>query len=317
MKKRTKRIYIIVSLSFMIISGILYGLANRYLIEHVEVSNVSQLEEALKLDNDIDVTTTTLSTEDNIEGIEAVIPVETSISIETVVTGSGEDKVTYYIADVLLGDDMVLSSALAGDSFGRNIIDYTSSIAAENNAVFAINGDYYGFRDDGIIIRNGIIFRDEGVREGLAFYSDGTMAVYDETTTSGQALVDSGVFNTYSFGPGLISNGEIIEGIDTVEIDTNIGNHSIQGDEPRSAVGMISENHFIFIVVDGRSKNYSNGMTLPEVAEILYDYGCIEAYNLDGGGSATMYYEGQLVNNPLGKNKERETSDIIMIGGTL
>ena len=316
MKKQRKRIFIIVSLSLMIISGILYGLANRYLIEHVEVANVSQLEEELKLDHDIDVTITP-STEGLIDEIEAIIPMETSISIETVETGSGDDKVTYYIADVFLGDDMVLSSALANDSFGRNIIDYTSSIAAENNAVFAINGDYYGFRDDGITIRNGIIFRDEGVREGLAFYSDGTMAVYDETTTSGQELIDSGVINTYSFGPGLISDGEIIEGIDSVEIDTNIGNHSIQGDEPRSAVGMIAENHFIFIVVDGRSKNYSNGMTLPELAEILYDYGCIEAYNLDGGGSATMYYEGQLVNNPLGKNKERETSDIIMIGGTL
>lgn len=315
--KNKKKIIAIISIIVILISGILYGLADRYLIEHVEVSNVSEIEEAMELIKESEITVTGSSEGIVEEEIETYIPIETSISIETVVEGSGDGKVTYYVAEVILGDDMELSTAFADDSFGSNIIDYTSSIASENNAVFAINGDYYGFRDDGIIIRNGILFRDDGVRQGLAFYDDGTMTVYDETDISGQELIDRGVVNTFSFGPGLITDGEIIKGIDEVEIDTNLGNHSIQGDQPRSGVGMIDENHFVFIVVDGRSKNYSNGMTLTDFAEVFYKYGCVEAYNLDGGGSATMYYDGELVNNPLGKDKERETSDILMIGGSL
>ena len=62
-------------------------------------------------------------------------------------------------------------------------------------------GDYYGFRDNGIIIRNGVIYRDDPARIGLAFYLDGTMMPYDETQTSAQELLDAGVWNTLSFGP--------------------------------------------------------------------------------------------------------------------
>jgi exopolysaccharide biosynthesis protein len=250
------------------------------------------------------------------ETMEDVV-LESTISIEQIEIGTGVQKITYYIADVFLGEDMQLVAAFAKNSYGTNITEKTSAIAEDNNAIFAINGDYYGFREDGIMIRNGVIYRDEGVRTGVAFYKDGNMQVYDETMTTAEQLVEEGVINTYSFGPGLISDGEIIDGIDEVEIDTNFGNHSIQGDQPRSAIGMISENHYIFLVVDGRSEGYSKGMTLTEVANVLYDYGCVEAYNLDGGGSSTMYYEGELVNNPLGKDKERATSDILMIRGDL
>lgn len=91
--------------------------------------------------------------------------------------------------------------------------------------------------------------------------------VFNETT--GQQLIDAGVVNTYSFGPGLITEGTIVEGIDSVEIDTNFGNHSIQGNQPRSAIGMVSANHFIFIVVDGRSDGYSNGMSLSELVTLF------------------------------------------------
>ena len=69
--------------------------------------------------------------------------------------------------DVTLTDATVLRSAFAQDAFGENITETTSDIAADNDAVFAINGDYYGFRDTGIVIRNGVLYRDEGVREAL------------------------------------------------------------------------------------------------------------------------------------------------------
>ena len=230
------------------------------------------------------------------------------------VTGTGDSTVTYYVADVVVNDATQVRSAFAEDSFGENIIENTSDIAADNDAVLAINGDYYGFRDTGIVIRNGVVFRDEGARQGLAFYRDGTVQVYDETATTADQLVANGVWNTLSFGPALLENGEIVAGIDDVEVDTNFGNHSIQGEQPRTAVGIIDANHYVFVVVDGRSPGYSAGVTMTGLADIMQGLGATTAYNIDGGGSSTMYFNGEVVNNPLGKGEERGTSDILYVG---
>ena len=107
----------------------------------------------------------------------------------------------------------------------------------------------------------------------------------------------------------------VIAPLDDVEIDTNVGNHSVQGDQPRTAIGMIGANHFLFVAVDGRSTGYSRGMTMTELAQLLLDRGAKVGYNLDGGGSTTMVLNGNLVNNPLGRDRERGTSDIIYVAG--
>ena len=236
-----------------------------------------------------------------------------SISIKKVTTGSGSNTVTYFVADVTLKSATSLRSAFAKNAFGSNIIQNTSVIAENNSAIFAINGDYYGFRDDGIVIRNGVIYRDEPARTGLAFYKDGSMKVYDETKTSADELLADGVWNTLSFGPALLVNSLIPSNITSYEVDTNVGNHSIQGSQPRTGIGAIDENHFVFIVADGRSSGYSKGVTTTEFANIFKSLGCTTAYNLDGGGSSTMYFLGRVVNNPLGKGAERGVSDILYI----
>jgi exopolysaccharide biosynthesis protein len=215
----------------------------------------------------------------------------------------------------VLTDATVLRSAFANNEFGTNIVEYTSDIAADNDAVFAINGDYYGFRETGIVVRNGVVYRDEGARDGLAFYRDGSVKVYDETATGADDLVAAGVWNTLSFGPAIVEAGAVVDGIEDVEVDTNVGNHSIQGDQPRTGIGVIDANHLVFVVVDGRSEGYSEGVALPELAAIFTGLGAVTAYNLDGGGSSTMYFNGSLVNDPLGRGQERGTSDILYIGG--
>jgi exopolysaccharide biosynthesis protein len=269
---------------------------DRFVVPHVEIDDVDAFEAA-------NASTDTASTSTG----------TATVTVTTRTQGSGDDLVTYYVADLLLTDATALRSAFADDAFGENIIDTTSSIAAQNDAAFAINGDYYGFRDSGIVIRNGVAFRDAGAREGLAFYRDGHAEVYDETATTADALVAAGVWNTLSFGPAVVRDGAEVPGIDQVEIDTNFGNHSIQGRQPRTCVGVIDANHLAMVVVDGRSTGYSAGVTLPELAAIMLDLGCETAYNIDGGGSSTMVHDGELVNRPLGKTSERGTSDILYI----
>ncbi|WP_433825279.1 phosphodiester glycosidase family protein [Actinoplanes sp. CA-015351] len=280
---------------------------DRYVLDHVEVTGASTLTaqnvSVAEAAGDGTATATTWSSDTS------------TISIETVSTGSGTDKITYFVADVQVSDATIVRSAFANDQFGENIVANPSEIASSVNAVLAINGDYYGFRETGIVIRNGVKFRDSGARQGLAFYADGSMKLYDETTTTADKLLAAGVWNTLSFGPGLVESGKAIDGIDQIEVDTNFGNHSIQGQQPRTGVGLIDENHLLFVVVDGRSKGYSRGVTMPEFADIFTGLGATVAYNLDGGGSSAMIFRDALVNNPLGKGQERGTSDILYVAG--
>ncbi len=290
---------------------------DRFLIEHVEIADVSAYEAA---NSSVTSGADSGATSDGDEDATAVVTDTTytdddsSITISTVTTGSGADTVTYYVADVVVDDATQVRSAFAKDQFGENITETTSAIAAANDAVFAINGDYYGFRDTGIVIRNGVVYRDEGARDGLAFYVDGHVEVYDETTTNAEELLAAGVWNTVSFGPAIVEDGAVVDGIEDVEVDTNVGNHSIQGEQPRTAVGIVDENHYVFVVVDGRDTGYSRGVTLTELAEIMTGLGATTAYNLDGGGSSTMYFDGEVVNRP-SNGGERGTSDILYVAG--
>lgn len=292
---------------------------DRFVVQHVEISDVSAYEAEQSGASSAAAAAGGASDDESgtgtvVTGSSATTD-DASVSISTVTTGSGDDTVTYSVAEVTLEDATALRSAFAEDSFGENITETTSDIAAETGAVFAINGDYYGFRDTGIVIRNGVAYRDEGAREGLAFYRDGHVEVYDETTTDAATLVAAGVWNTLSFGPAIVEDGDIVDGIEEVEVDTNIGNHSIQGEQPRTAVGVIADNHLVFVVVDGRSPGYSAGVTMTGLAEIMQGLGATTAYNLDGGGSSTMVFDGELVNNPLGTGTERGTSDILYLAG--
>jgi exopolysaccharide biosynthesis protein len=282
---------------------------DRFVVQHVEISNVSAYEAAQGVSSGTTAADSTASVTDTSYTDDG-----TNIRISTVTTGGGDSTVTYYVADVVLDDATTLKSAFANDSFGENITQTTSEIAAAHSAIFAVNGDYYGFRDTGIVIRNGVVYRDEGARQGLAFYRDGTVKVYDETSATAEQLVADGVWNTLSFGPAIVQDSRIVDGIEDVEVDTNFGNHSIQGEQPRTAVGVIGANHLVFVVVDGRSPGYSAGVTMTGLAQIMKDLGAQTAYNLDGGGSSTMYFNGSLVNNPLGANRERGTSDVLYIG---
>jgi exopolysaccharide biosynthesis protein len=306
-------LFIVTSLSI-----IFYLLADRYLIEHVEIANVSASGVVNASYTAATAAPAAIAAQASASAVTTddwnYTSANVSIAVQKVTSGSGSSAVTYFVADVQLADATQLSSAFAKNEFGTNIIEYTSTIAAANNAIFAINGDYYGFRSDGIIIRNGVIYRDKPARTGLAFYRDGTMQIYAETSTSAEALLAAGVWNTLSFGPALIEDSTVITDFGKIAVDTNVGNRSIQGNNPRTGIGIIDANHFVFVVVDGRASGYSRGVTLAEFAQIFASLGCTEAYNIDGGGSSTMYFQGRVVNNPLGRSQERGTSDILFIG---
>ncbi len=217
-----------------------------------------------------------------------------------------------YIAEIIVSDASQLKAGLAENSFGTNVKEKTSVIAEENDAIIAINGDYYGFRDYGYVMRNGYVYREietPGGNEDLVVFQDGDMQIVNESDVLMQELKELGAMQIFSFGPGLISGGEVIV---TEESEVDREDES----NPRTAIAMIEPNHYIFMVADGRT-DISEGLSLYEMALVLSEYGCEVAYNLDGGGSATMVFMGEVVNNPTtnGRDfKERSVSDIVYIG---
>lgn len=216
---------------------------------------------------------------------------------------------TMYVADIQLSSVEYFKTAFANGTYGRNIKQTTSDMAEENNAIFAVNGDYYGFRDYGFVLRNGVLYRDTGSGEAMAIDSTGNMSIIDESTTDAQTLVDKKVKQVLSFGPTLINNGKI-----TVNSSSEVS--QAMTSNPRTAIGQISPLHYIVIVSDGRTSE-STGLSLLQLAQEFSDKGCTVAYNLDGGGSSTMWFNGKVVNNPTTNGRstsERSVSDIVYFG---
>ena len=222
-----------------------------------------------------------------------------------------ENNTKIYVADIQLNSTDYLKTALASNTYGKNITQKTSEMAMSNNAILAINGDYYGAKESGYVIRNGTLYRDYGSSDTdvLCIYADGHFEITNSSEKTAQQLISEGVVQAFSFGPALVEKGQI-----SVSKGEEVG--KAMASNPRTAIGIIDDKHYVFVVSDGRTSE-SEGLSLSELAEFMQSIGVTCAYNLDGGGSSTMYFNGEIVNNPTtsGKTiKERSVSDIVYIG---
>ncbi len=216
-----------------------------------------------------------------------------------------------YVVDVVVNDPSYLQRGFADDTYGRNIKDQTSDIAEEYGAIFAVNGDFYGAQTEGYVIADGVIYRDEPAedREDLAIMEDGSFMVFQERDIAADALLEQGVRHVLSFGPALFHDGEIM-----VTAREEVGR--AKESNPRTAIGIYDPLHYVFVCSDGRTEE-SKGLSLHQLAEFMQGLGVTTAYNLDGGGSATMCFAGEIVNKPTANGRdfeERRVSDIVYVG---
>ena len=221
-----------------------------------------------------------------------------------------ENNTTIYVADIYANIDY-LKTAFANNTYGKNITSKTSNIASNNNAILAINGDYYGVQESGYVLRNGVIYRNKrkSNQNDLVIYEDGSFEIINENDISLEELKEKGAYQVLSFGPSLIEN-EIININESTEVGKSMASN------PRTAIGIIDENHYVFVVSDGRTSE-SEGLSLYELATFMKEYGVKTLYNLDGGGSSTMYFNGEVINKPTTNGRkitERSVSDIVYIG---
>lgn len=231
--------------------------------------------------------------------------------ISITITEYREHDTAIYAADVRVASAGYLKTAFANAAYGKNITAKTSEIAEENGAILAINGDYYGSQENGYVLRNGVLYRNAAARqqEDLVIYQDGSFEIVTETDVSAEQLLSSGAEQILSFGPALVTDGQI-----AVSEEEEVG--KAKASNPRTAIGIIDELHYLFVVSDGRTSE-SAGLSLYELAAFMQSLGAETAYNLDGGGSATMYFNGEVINNPTTNGRsisERSVSDIVYIG---
>lgn len=211
-----------------------------------------------------------------------------------------ENGVTYFVADVYVKHIDALRTAFAMGTYGKNIYDYPLTTATHSGAVFAVTGDYYSARSQGVVIRNGELYRDVAADDICVLYQDGAMETYDSEAFDLSAALARGVWQSWSFGPCLLGEeGEPLTVFDSKLTDRH----------PRSAIGYYSPGHYCFVVVDGRQKGYSVGMRLSELSALFARLGCTRAYNLDGGATAVMIFQGSVINQPY--QGGRESGDII------
>ena len=227
----------------------------------------------------------------------------TSPDVSITVTEQTSGRITYYLADIYVRDIECFRTALAGDTYGSGFRDSIEDMAVLNNALLAVNGDYYGNTNEGVVIRNGVIYRANPTDcDVCVLYYDGSMKVMPGSAFSVEEAVEDGAWQAWTFGPALLDAGgdPITEFASTSRIINA---------NPRTAIGYYEPGHYCLVVVDGRGE--SSGISLSGLSRLFDDLGCTAAYNLDGGNSSIMVWGNEVINNPSGGG--RESSDALLI----
>ena len=229
---------------------------------------------------------------------------EVSITIETVVTGEGSDKITYYVADIYVAS---LDNFKTHTAHGEMIYFDTQpalEMAQEANAILAISGDFLTYQQNGFLIRNGETYVSDRNYSICVLYPDGTMETHDRGSYQIEDILERNPVQVWSFGPVLLDeNGNVRDRYDISD--------AVSYPNPRSAIGYYEPGHYCFVIVDGRQDGHSKGMRIPELAQVFADLGCPVAYNLDGGGTAVMIFDGEVYSRQ--SNGGRDLGDMLVI----
>ena len=223
----------------------------------------------------------------------------------------------YWVATVETANPNQLVHALSYGTFGGTR-EKTSAATKRNNAIIGINGSAFSYSTGrpsaqdsprgpvpAMCIVNGKVHANHATSHiTMSIKKDGTL----QAGPSGQwanSLLKQGVRSTLNFGPIILRNGK------TVPLSSQGDPFSlVKYQDPRAVIGMVSAKKYVLLVADGRSSS-SAGLNLDQMVSIMRSYKCSFAYNLDGGGSATMSYRGTVLNQP-SDGSERPCADFLL-----
>lgn len=208
------------------------------------------------------------------------------------------------IADIYIADISCLRTAFGTDRYGRgsSYAEHPVEIAQRYRSIATLSGDYYGAREDGVVIRNGTLYRDNKIsRDVCVLYWDGTMKNFSPSDFNAEAEINNGAYQAWNFGPMLLDP----DGQAMTEFNSDVNPKN-----PRSILGYYEPGHYCFIMVEGRSDE-SDGLTLKQCSQMASAMGLTAAYNLDGGQSSTLVKAGAVYGTPY--KGGRNVSDVIMV----
>ena len=223
----------------------------------------------------------------------------------------------YNAARIRISDPSQLRTALAENKIWRN--HYVWVTAQRNNAVVATGGEWLDSNKNTYTVRMGVTLRKKGykTRDTLVTDQAGNFHLFKGYThAQRQALEAEGIqiINLFNFGPALIIDGEV-QYEEGTKWKYPVGYTTAL--QPRTAIGQIGPLEYLMVVTDGRlaraplpdgGVKLARGCNVATLAKYMQDYGCVQAYALDGGGSAAMYYHGDKFSHPIEK---RGVTDII------
>ncbi len=208
----------------------------------------------------------------------------------------------YYVADIYVQDISSFCTYVTQEDDNKESV---VSMANRNNAILATSGDYFLFKKVGLAVRQGMLYRDtlSSRQDVCVMYYDGTVETYYAGAVDMEHIMAKIPYHAWSFGPKLLDGG--------LPVDHFNATDTVQNYNPRCAFGYYEPGHYCLVLVDGRQTEYSYGMTLLQLSQLMYDLGCTDAYNLDGGMTAMMAYDGELISHPCGGG--RPNCDIVYI----
>ena len=214
---------------------------------------------------------------------------------------------TYYVADIYVASIENFKTYFANGQYTYYGAQDAVAMAKNSGAIISMNGDYCNNQKFGILVRNGEVYYDDPMEFDLCvLYYDGTVETYSPLEYEPSEVISSGAYQTWKFGPKLLdSNGKAMTSFNTTYV--------VEKEEaPRSGFGYYEPGHYCFVVADGR-QSHARGMVLSEFAQLFEDLGCVRAYNMDGGASSVLTFNGEKYNIPSGY---RELGEILLITET-
>ena len=168
-------------------------------------------------------------------------------------------------------------------------------------AVLAVNADWFSYHNAGIVYRNGKRLRNRPDEEfdALAIDVNGDFHIIRPMTEEGYAQIAAPIANSFAFGPALVIDGEIQDIVDRTETFVQ-----------RMAIGQVAPLSYVLVAADGPDQEESEGLSLPQLAELMHGLGAHTAYNLDGGQSTSMLIHQTKVNGN-GPRHMRAVGDIL------
>ncbi len=205
-----------------------------------------------------------------------------------------------------------LRTAFAGGQYGPTRLK-PSTISKQVNAIVSINGELYNYAEkNSVLVRQGTVYRDDiHVSDDLLFIdSNGDFHVMTSRDAVEQDILhskDYSIYQSVCFGPALVIDGEVVGWGGKTE-NTYYRN-------PRSGIGQTGPLEYLLVAAEGRADD-SKGLNTSDLAVLMKDLGCIQAYNLDGGQSSMMIFHNRPFNH-ISNGSERTFSDIIYFGSAL